>query len=104
MEMYDPPHPGEMLQDFMGDLTVTQLASDLGITRASLSKIINGRSSVSPEMALRLEKAFPCTTADMWLTWQANYDLWHLRHDENKLASLLNHVKANVTNLVPANL
>ena len=83
--MYNPPHPGEMIEEFMGELTVTALAADLGVSRPTLSKVINGRASVSPEMALRLEKAFPCTTALMWLGWQNDYDLWQLRHAETVL-------------------
>ena len=99
MEMYDPPHPGEMIEEFMGNLTVTKLAADLGITRPALSKVINGRASVSPEMALRLEKAFPCTTASMWLNWQNDYDLWQLRHSGNRFAELMKHVRANVSGM-----
>ena len=76
MEMYNPPHPGEMLREFMDDLTVTQLAEDLGVTRPSLSKLL------SPEMALSLEKAFPCTSVTMWLGWQNDYDLWQLKHKD----------------------
>ena len=82
MEMYNPPHPGEMLREFMDDLTVTQLAEDLGVTRPSFSKLLNGRASVSPEMALSLEKAFPCTSVTMWLGWQNDYDLWQLKHKD----------------------
>ena len=66
MVMYDPPHPGELLkEDYINpmleshdDLTITQIAKDLGIARNTLSKLLNGHSGISPEMALRLEKAF----------------------------------------------
>lgn len=102
MEMHNPPHPGEMIEEFMGNLTVTALASYLGVTRPALSKVINGRASVSPEMALKLEKAFPCTTASMWLSWQNDYDLWQLRHSGKRFSELMKHVKANVSGMVPS--
>ena len=102
MEMHNPPHPGEMIEEFMGNLTVTALASYLGVTRPALSKVINGRASVSPEMALKLERAFPCTTASMWLSWQNDYDLWQLRHSGKRFSELMKHVKANVSGMVPS--
>ena len=59
-------------------LSVTEAAAALGVSRKSLSQLINGRSGISPQMALRLEKAFG-STAEHWLTMQQNYDLWHIR-------------------------
>ena len=76
MGMYNPPHLGEMLKEFMSDsITVTQLAADLCITRTALSKIINGRTAISTAMAEKLAIAFPFTTPKMWLIWQNDYDL-----------------------------
>ena len=82
MNMFDPAHPGELiretldgLQEETGEkLTVEKVATGLGTTRKTLSAIINGKQSVSPEMALRLSKAFN-TTAEFWLHAQENYDL-----------------------------
>ena len=73
-----PVHPGEIIKhDYLEPLglTVGELANSLGVTRPMLSAIINGRSSVSPEMAIRLSKAFD-TTPDLWLGMQRSYDLY----------------------------
>ena len=81
MEMYDPPHPGEILkEDYLAPLglSVTIAAAGLDVTRQSLSAVINGRAGVSPEMALRLSKAFH-TTPQLWLNLQQQYDLWQVR-------------------------
>lgn len=81
MEMYDPPHPGEILkEDYLEPLglSVTLAAAGLDVTRQSLSALINGRAGVSPEMALRLSKAFH-TTPQLWLNLQQQYDLYQVR-------------------------
>jgi addiction module HigA family antidote len=75
MQMYDPSHPGLLIEDMMGDRTVTELAKHLKVTRANLSRIINGKASISAEMALRLEAAFG-VKADLWLRLQIQRDLW----------------------------
>lgn len=76
--MYNPCHPGEFIREMclkpLG-LTVTQAALDLGVTRKALSELLNGHSGISPEMALRLAKAFN-TTPESWLAQQMQYDLW----------------------------
>ncbi|HTF21963.1 MAG TPA: HigA family addiction module antitoxin [Chryseolinea sp.] len=75
---HDPPHPGEILSEFyLGplNLTVTDAAEKLIISRPNLSVIINGKAGISPGMALKLAKAFD-TTPHYWLSLQANYDLW----------------------------
>lgn len=78
MKMHQPPHPGEVLRDLclepMG-LSVTRAAEALGVSRKTLSAILNGRAGISPEMAVRLSLAFG-TTAESWLTQQMQYDLW----------------------------
>ncbi len=60
-------------------LTVSELAEILGVSRKTLSKIINERGSITPDMALRLSKAFR-TTPELWLNLQQNYDLWQASH------------------------
>ena len=75
--MYNPPHPGEMVRDQCLEplgLTITAAAQGLGVTRKALSELLNGHSGISPEMALRLEKAFG-STAETWLRMQVAYDL-----------------------------
>ena len=81
MEMYNPPHPGKLIAEFMGERTVTDVAKHLGVTRAALSRVLNGRAAVSAEMALRLEQAFGLD-ADVWLRLQANFDLTRVRQLE----------------------
>ena len=76
--MYKPAHPGEVLKEMYLEpleLTVTNAAESLGITRKTLSELLNGRSGISTPMALRLSKAFG-TTPELWLNMQQNYDLW----------------------------
>lgn len=76
--MHNPPHPGEIVRDQCLEplgLSVTAAASGLGVTRKTLSELLNGHSGISPEMALRLEKAFG-STAETWLRLQIAYDLW----------------------------
>ena len=81
----NPQHPGEYLRDHVLPvlgLTVTQAAAQLGVTRAALSRVLNGRAAISPEMALRLEKWLGKARgvrADLWVAEQASYDLWQAR-------------------------
>ena len=78
MRMHNPPHPGEILRELclapLG-LSVTRTAAALGVSRKTLSAILNERAGISPEMAIRLSKAFD-TTAESWLNQQMQYDLW----------------------------
>ncbi len=77
MKMHNPSHPGEVLRELclqpLG-LSVTQAAQGLGVSRKTLSSILNGRSGISPEMAVRLSIAFN-TTTESWLRQQLQYDL-----------------------------
>lgn len=75
--MKTPPHPGQVLKGLYLDLlniSITEVAEGLGITRKTLSLLINGHSGISPDMALRLSEAFN-TTPQLWLNMQQNYDL-----------------------------
>ena len=77
--MHNPPHPGEILKVLCIEplgLTVTDTAAALGVSRKTLSAILNGRAGISPEMAIRLAKAFD-TTPESWLNQQQQYDLWY---------------------------
>jgi addiction module HigA family antidote len=80
MQMKNPPHPGEMIGDSFGELgvSISAAAKGLGITRQQLHNLISGRSGITPEMAVRLEKALG-STADTWLRMQMNYDLTRVR-------------------------
>ena len=83
--IYNPPHPGETLREdvlpALG-LNMTQAAAQLNVTRAALSRVLNGRAAISPEMALRLEGWLGMENggrADLWIAQQAAYDLWKAR-------------------------
>jgi len=81
MRMFNPPHPGEIIREFCIEplnLTVTEAAKSLGVTRKTLSALLNGRSGVSPEMALRLSKVFG-RTPEGWLKLQVQFDLWRTK-------------------------
>lgn len=86
MQMLNPSHPGRIIKDGCLDalnLNVTRGAKVLGINRTTLSRIINGQAGISPEMAIRLEKA-GWSNADQWMRLQAAYDLAQARkHQDN---------------------
>ncbi len=75
MIQYDAPHPGEVIREHMGEMSVTDLAEHLGVTRVTLSRLLNGQAGVSASMAMRLAQAWPNTDARFWLTLQLNYEL-----------------------------
>ena len=81
MAMYNPPHPGEFLAQVYlapNGLSGRELALKLGVAASTLSRILNGTSGITPEMALRLSKALG-RSAESWLAMQYNHDLWHAR-------------------------
>jgi len=83
MAMHNPPHPGAILkEDVLPELniSVTEAAQQLGVSRVQLSRFINGRAGVTPDLAIRLSKWIPAPTAIMWLQMQADYDLWQAEH------------------------
>ena len=87
MKMHNPPHPGEVLQELClkpVSLTVTKAAQALGVSRKTLSAILNGRAGISPEMAVRLSIAFN-TSAESWLNQQIQYDLWRVEKKRRRL-------------------
>ncbi len=87
MLMHNPPHPGEILKTLCLEplnLTVTDAAKALGVSRKTLSGILNGRIRISPEMAVRLYIAFD-TTAQSWMNQQSQYDLWQVEQHRSEL-------------------
>jgi antitoxin HigA-1 len=95
MRMFNPPHPGALIADILenGELSignsVTALAKHLRVTRATLSRVINGRAAVSADMALKLQDAFG-VRADLWLSLQWKRDLWVAsRKRRKKVASVV---------------
>jgi addiction module HigA family antidote len=88
MKMHDPPHPGEILRELYLvplSITVTAAAERLGVTRKALSELLNGHTSISRDMAIRLAKAFPSTDIRFWLDLQLQYDAWQA---EQRAASI----------------
>ena len=75
MHMFDPPHPGTVLRDYLVQVSVTTAALHLGVTRAALSRILNGNAGISAKMALRLSEALG-TSPELWIGMQSQYDLW----------------------------
>jgi addiction module HigA family antidote len=87
MVMHNPPHPGEVIRELcvapLG-LSVTEAAEGLGVSRKTLSSLLNGRFGISPEMAIRLSKAFG-GSAESWLIQQAQYDLWQVSQKADEI-------------------
>ncbi len=87
MHIHNPPHPGEIIRELCLEpleLSVTEAAEGLGVSRKTLSAILNGHAGISPEMALRLSIAFD-TTPESWLNQQTQYDLWTAKKAGKKL-------------------
>ena len=87
MKMHNPPHPGEVLRKICLEplgLSVTDAAKALGVSRKTMSGILNRRAGISPEMAVRLSIAFN-TTAESWLNQQVQYDLWQAERKRKRL-------------------
>ena len=87
LQMHNPPHPGEILRELCIEplgISVTEAAEGLGISRKTLSAILNGRSGISPEMALRLSIAFN-TSPESWLNQQTQYDLWVAKKEKKRI-------------------
>ncbi|GAA5316358.1 MAG: HigA family addiction module antitoxin [Candidatus Pelagadaptatus aseana] len=85
MSMHNPAHPGEILKELVIEpleLTITDVAEHLGVSRKTLSKVLNGRGAITPEMAMRLELAFKKPSADHWLRLQNAFDLWAVREQQ----------------------
>jgi addiction module HigA family antidote len=73
--MHNPPHPGMVLREYLGDLAVTTAAAHLRITRVTLSRVLNGKAGISAAMAIRLAAALG-TTPEQWMNMQSHYNLW----------------------------
>ena len=87
MLMFNPPHPGDVIKELCLeplDLTITDAAKALGVSRKTLSSIVNGKAGISPEMAVRLSIAFD-TSSESWLNQQSQYDLWQAEQHRKDL-------------------
>jgi addiction module HigA family antidote len=82
--IFNPAHPGEVLKDYLGSMSVKEAAARLHVTRATLSRILNGHSGITAGMSLRLAAALG-TSPEFWLKMQLQYDLWHARKKTPKV-------------------
>lgn len=89
--MFDPPHPGTVLRDYLGNVSVSSAALHLGVTRATLSRILNGNAGISAEMALSLSEALG-TSPELWIGMQSQYDLW--RASKNRRRKVVRRLAA----------
>lgn len=87
MLMHNPPHPGEFIREVClkgTGVTVTDAARRLGVSRQQFSALLNGRSGISPAMAVRLSKGFG-GSPESWLKQQMRYDLWQVQQDADEI-------------------
>ena len=87
VRMHSPPHPGEIIRSLCLEplgVSITEAAKALGVSRKTLSAIVNGRAPITPEMAVRLSIAFS-TSAESWLNQQAQFDLWRANRSRKRL-------------------
>lgn len=88
MEMFAPSHPGEILKEIFDGYSVTQIAQHLNVSRITISKLLNGRCSITPKMALKLEKVIPHSSMEFWLNLQLQYDMAQTRKDKTLLEEI----------------
>ena len=97
MRMHNPPHPGSVLREYLGRLSVTEAAGRFGVTRVALSRILNGAAGISAEMALRLSEALG-TSPELWLGMQMQYDLWQASQKRrNAVRRVSKHSRRRIT-------
>jgi addiction module HigA family antidote len=86
MEMYNPPHPGQIIKDALPEIpmTVTQFAKHIGVSRVTLSRVINERAGITPDMSIKLSEAFGQKSPDLWFRMQNKYDFWQAAHAKKR--------------------
>jgi addiction module HigA family antidote len=86
MEMYNPPHPGRMIKDALPEIpmTVSEFAAHIGVSRVTLSRVINGRARITAEMSIKLSQAFGQPSSDIWFKMQNTHDFWHAKQAKRK--------------------
>jgi addiction module HigA family antidote len=95
MLMHNPPHPGQVVKRILiegAHLSVTEAAKALGVGRVTLSKLLNNKSGISPEMAVRLSLALN-TSSEMWINMQSMYDLWQAEKNRKKLSVKIRKIR-----------
>ena len=89
--MHNPPHPGLVLREYLGDVGVSAAAAHLHTTRVTLSRLLNGKAGISARMAIRLAAALG-TSPELWMNMQAQYDLWQARQTRQPAVRRFPHV------------
>lgn len=91
--MHNPPHPGSVLREYLGNIPVSAAAAHLRTTRVTLSRVLNGKAGISANMALRLSAAL-ATSPELWMNMQAQYDLWQAKRGRQPSVRRFPHVAA----------
>lgn len=86
MQMFNPPHPGRIIKDALDSIpmTVTDFAEHIGVSRVALSRVINERAGVTPEMSIKVSEAFGLASPDLLFKVQGEYDFWHASRAKRK--------------------
>ena len=86
MRMYNPPHPGEILKEALENIpmTVSEFAAHIGVSRVTLSRVLNGRAAITPEMSIRISQAFGQPSSDIWFRMQNTHDFWLVSQAKRK--------------------
>ncbi|MGR3177723.1 MAG: HigA family addiction module antitoxin [Candidatus Anammoxibacter sp.] len=95
LRMHNPPHPGEILSGLYiepANLSISEVARNIGVDRKTLSRIVNTHASITVEMAIKLAKAFS-TTPELWLNAQQSYDLWQVEQTGSVDISKISRLK-----------
>ena len=93
LSVHNPPHPGLVLREYLGDLAVSTAAAHLRVTRVTLSRVLNGKAGISAAMAIRLSDALG-TTPELWMNMQSQYDLWRAKQRRRPAVRRFAHVAA----------
>jgi addiction module HigA family antidote len=99
--IFNPAHPGQVLKDYLGTMSVQEAASRLGVTRAHLSRILNGHAGISAQMSLRLSAALN-TSPEFWLKMQVQHDLWQAQKAKRPKVRRFPHVTTPTAMSTPA--
>jgi addiction module HigA family antidote len=95
MVMFNPPHPGRIIKDALPEIpmTVTDFAAHIGVSRVTLSRILNGRAAITPEMSIKLSQAFGQSQPNVWFLLQNDYDFWHASRAKQKAVKPISSLK-----------
>lgn len=95
MPMHSPAHPGVIIREYLGEMTVGDGAEHIGLSRPHFSQVLNGHSDVTADLAVRLERVFPYTNGEFWMTLQVNYDLAKARKKAKPKVKVIAKSKPN---------